>query len=217
MPAPISGIDILKTMIRSGENAIDEFSLISGGGWFGEAPEYFLTTHVSRSIKNQENVCALLEVSVDQTRKDAGASRRGRAARHERRKGRFDIVLYWANWAPRAAVEIKSPILSASKERIVPDVERLSSALRANEDSTFQFGVFLFYSFVSAPKRKHINASQRMRELLGRIKEIAIEPANRLCADVDLVSGRVHRCNIGAWSIASLVFTRAGGMRSFRS
>jgi len=205
-------------MIRSGEKAAAHFCQISGGEWFDEAPEYFLSTYVARSAGNHENTFALLEVQVDQTRKEAGASRRGRAANHERRNGRFDVVLYWANGNPRAAVEIKSPIWDVTEQQIRPDIDRLCSALLANSSSTFQFGVFLFYASVGKPERKHDNATQRMRDLLERIEEKAIEWTARRGAEVILIPGAVHKGKEdedGAWSIASLVITRTGGKRSF--
>ena len=93
MPGPISGLELVEAMIRYGEKAVEDFSFISGGEWFDEAPEYFLTTYIARSVGDQGNTYALLEVPVGQTRKEAGASRRGRAAEHERRNGRFDVVL----------------------------------------------------------------------------------------------------------------------------
>jgi hypothetical protein len=218
MPGPISGLELVEAMIRYGEKAVEDFSFISGGEWFDEAPEYFLTTYIARSVGDQGNTYALLEVPVGQTRKEAGASRRGRAAEHERRNGRFDVVFYWANGSPRAAVEIKSPVWSAAEQKIHPDIDRLSSALLANNDSTFQFGVFLFYASVSKPERKHNNASQRMRELLGRIEQKAIDRAAKQRAEAILIPGAVHKGKEdedGAWSIASLVITRVGGKRNF--
>ncbi|WP_374479430.1 hypothetical protein [Zoogloea sp.] len=218
MPGLISGLELVEAMISSGEKAVADFFHISGGEWFDEAPEYFLSTYVARSAGNHANTFALLEVPVDITRREAGASRRGRAASHERRNGRFDVVLYWANGNPRAAVEIKSPIWSATGQQIHPDIDRLCSALLANSDSTFQFGAFFFYASVGKPKRKHDNATQRMRDLLARIEEKAIERAAVRGAEAILIPGSVHRGKEdedGAWSIASLVITRAGGKRSF--
>jgi len=65
--------------------------------------------------------------------------------------------------------------------------------LLANNDSTFQFGVFLFYASVSKPERKHNNASQRMRELLGRIEQKAIDRAAKQRAEAILIPGAVHK------------------------
>jgi hypothetical protein len=204
-------------MIRSGEKAVEDFSLISGGEWFDNAPEYFLTAYIANSVRNL-NTYALLEAPVDQTREGAGAVRPGRPAKHERRNGRFDIVLYWANGNPRAGVEIKSPVWDATTQKIYPDIDRLCSALLANKDATFQFGVFLFYASVGKPERKHDNASQRMRELLDRFEEKAIDRAAQQGAEAVLIRGSVHRGKEeedGAWSMASLVITRKGGTRNF--
>lgn len=220
MPGPISGLDLVEAMNRSGEKAVKDFSSISGGEWFDAAPEYYLTTYIAQSVGNQGNAYALLEVSVDETRREAGASRHGRPAKHERRNGRFDVVLYWTNGNPRAAVEIKSPVWAATEAQILPDIDRLCSSLVANKDSSFQFGVFLFYASVGGPKIKHDNASKRMRDLLDRIEDKAIKRASGKGAEAILVPGAVHRGKedeSGAWSIASLVITRAGGARNFPS
>ena len=219
MAGPDSGIDLINAMIGGGEKAVSEFRLISGGEWFDEAPEYFLTTHVASSVKSFNSTCSLLEVSVGSSRKEAGASRRGRPADHERRNGRFDIVVYWSNDNPRGAVEIKSPIWSATEQQIQPDIDELCATLSANKDSTFQFCSFVYYASVAEPERKHDNASQRLRDLLCRIEDKASELAKKHGVDNLSIRGSIHRGENGedgAWCIAALVFTRKGGKQSFQ-
>lgn len=216
MPGPNSGVDLIDAMIKGGERAVSDFSHISGGEWFDEAPEYFLTTYVAWSVGNLESTYALLEVSVDQTRKEAGAKRLGRPANHERRNGRFDIVVYWSNDRPRGAVEIKSRIWAATAELIHPDIHELCSALSANHDSSFQFCSFLYYASVAKPND---TARDRMGKLLKRINEIAIELASGHGVEVISIPGKIHLGkdkDDGAWCIASLVFTRKGGIQSFK-
>lgn len=218
MPGPNSGVDLIDAMIKGGERAVSDFSHISGGEWFDEAPEYFLTTYVAWSVGDLESTYALLEVSVDQARKEAGATRRGRPADHERRNGRFDVVVYWAGDKPRGAVEIKSPIWAATENIIYPDIHELCSVLKANNDSTFQFCAFVYYASVSEPERKHNNASHRLRDLLSRIEEKAIELANEHGVEGISIPGPIRRGSGdsgGAWCIATLVFTRKGGKQSF--
>ncbi len=218
MPGPKTGLELVKAMIRGGEKAYQDFFRISGGEWFDEAPEYFLTTYVAGAAGNGENSYALLEVPVNMTRKEAGAIRRGRPAMHERKNGRFDVVLYWANGNPRAAVEVKSPIWSATRQKIIPDIDRLCTTLVASKDSTFQFCAFLFYASVSKPNRKHDNPSQRLRALLGRIEARACEKVVEHGVKAVLVPGSVHSGNEvddGAWAIAAVVVARPTGIRNF--
>lgn len=208
---PDKSDEILNALIRGGEKAVSEFDLISGGEWFDEAPEYFLTSHVAMSIRNFEKTYALMEVSVDQSRKDAGANRKGRPADHERRNGRFDCVIYWANDKPRGVVEVKSPIWVASENKLQPDFSRVCSALTANPDASFQFGAFLFYASVSEPERKHDNATQKLRELLDRVEERAKTEAGIHGIRCTPHRGTVHRGNDkdgGAWCISSVIFSR---------
>lgn len=219
MPGPNSGRDLINAMILGGEKAVSDFRHISGGEWFDEAPEYFLTTYIASQLGDLDSTFTLLEVSVDLTRKQAGASCLGRPAGHERRNGRFDIVIYWSNDNPRGAVEIKSPIWSVTKEVIHPDVHELCAALSANNDSSLQFMAFLYYASVSKPKRKHDNASQRLRDLISRIEAEAKELADMHGVEAISIPGSIHRGELvsdGAWCIAALVFTRKGGKQSFQ-
>ena len=220
MAGPDKGFDLINAMIRGGEKAVSEFGYISGGEWFDEAPEYFLTTYVASSVSSSSSTHSLLEVSINKSRKRAGAFRRGRPANHERRNGRFDIVVYWAKDTPRGAVEIKSPIWSVTRKLIKPDIDELCSALTARKESTFQFGAFIYYASVSDPKRIHNNASQRLRDLLIRMDNLAIELANDHGVDCLSKHGTIHRGENGiggAWSIAALVFTHKGRLQSFQS
>jgi len=220
MAGPDSGSNLIDTMIRGGEKAVADFTYLSGGEWFDEAPEYFLTTYIASSVCQSKSTYSLLEVSINNSRKEAGALRRGRPANHERRNGRFDIVVYWSNDKPRGAIEIKTPIWSVTEQLIKPDIDELCSALIATENSTFQFGAFIYYASVSEPERKHDNSSQRLRNLLGRIEDKASKLATFHGIDCLSKSGAIHRGDKGeggAWCISALVFTRKGGLQSFQS
>lgn len=206
-------------MIHGGEKAVSEFNLISGGEWFDEAPEYFLTTHIASSVKNLNSTKSLLEVSVGRSRKEAGASRCGRPAGHERRNGRFDVVVYWSNDKPRGAVEIKTPIWAATKKLIQPDIDELCAALKANADSTFQFCAFVYYASVAEPERKHDDANQKLTQLLDRIENMSDLLAKTHAIESIPIRGEIHLGNNddgGAWCIASVVLTRKGGKQSFQ-
>lgn len=211
-------VNLVNAMIAGGEKAFKLFRQISGGYWLDDAPEYFLTSHAAVEICATKKSPALLEVSVAETRTEAGAVARGRPHRHERRNGRYDIVLYWANGTPRAAVEVKSPIWYADVGRLAPDLTRLCKTLSANAESTFQFCVFLYYASVDEPKRTYDNASQRLRDLISRIDDQAMETATAHDLTALSIPGRIHceRKDLGAWVVAASVFVRPGGERAFR-
>ena len=219
MSGPNSVTNIINAMIRGGEKAVSEFCHMSGGEWFDEAPEYFLTTYVASYVGGLDSTFALLEVNVGKTRTEARALRSGRPASHERLNGRFDIVIYWSNDKPRGAVEIKTSIWSATEKLIAPDIDELCTGLSASHDSTLQFCAFVYYASVGEPKRKHENASQRLRDLITRIENKGIVLAIKHGVECISIPGSIHRGEDGvggAWCIAALIITRKGGKQSFR-
>lgn len=167
------GSEVINTLIRGGEKAVADFAALSGGEWFDEAPEYFLTTYLASSLLRLEKSSALLEVGVNETRKKAGAIRAGRPAKIERRNGRYDLVVYWANGTPRGAIEVKSPLWIVDEKKLATDFDRLSTTLASSQDSTFQFCAFVYYASVSDPQKKHNNASQKLRSLVDSISSRA--------------------------------------------
>jgi hypothetical protein len=213
------GVELISVIVHAGERAVRDFNKLSGGEWFDESPEYFLTTYAASALKAIDKTYALLEVSVHGTLQEAGAIRRGRPAADERRNGRFDIVIYWANGSPRGAIEIKSPICSATKKLIRPDFTELCKTFVANSTSTFQFGAFLFYASVSKPERKYYSATQRLRKLIERVHEEAklVSQENGVgCVLFPFSTRRGKDEDDGAWCIACVVFTRKGGEQSFK-
>ena len=208
--------EIIDVLLGGGEKAVMDFCELSGGEWFDEAPEYFLTSYAAMSIKNVEKTYALLEVSVARTRKDAGAIRRGRVASDERMNGRFDVVLYWANGRPRGVVEVKSPIWFDSTAKCDPDFTRICKTINANCDSSFQFGIFLFYASVGKPQNTNIhdNSNTRIETLLEKIKVRAFKVAKDHNLDIHLERSPVHTGDDdedGVWCVCAIAFTRKGG------
>jgi len=213
------GAELLDCLIRGGEKAVAEFGDLSGGEWFDEAPEYFLTTYLASSVRKLEKTTVLLEVHVGATRKEAGAYRRGRPAKNERRNGRFDLVVYWANGKPRGAIEVKSPLWIVDEKKLGADFIELCKCISANDDSSFQFTAFVYYASVSHPKQKHDNSSEKLRELVDKVHKRAEISAKELDLVAKSWPGSIHRgkgdCD-DAWCVAAIVFVRKHGERSFR-
>ncbi|MFA6018919.1 MAG: hypothetical protein WC722_01560, partial [Rhodospirillales bacterium] len=124
--------DIVNAIIKGSERSFKEFQHLSGGDWLEHAPEYFLVVSAGNAIRNFQSTNLLFEGHVSNVRKSSRAIRHGRAAKGERRNGRFDIVLYRADDKPCGVVEIKSPIFCLSRSQIIPDMERLCHILSAN-------------------------------------------------------------------------------------
>jgi hypothetical protein len=215
------GSELLDCLIRGGERAVADFAKLSCGEWFDEAPEYFLTTYLASSLNNLDKTTALLEVPVGKTREEAGAIRRGAPSKNERRNGRFDLVVYWANGNPRGVIEVKSPVHVVDENKLGPDFDRLCTAISVNSESSFQYGAFVYYASVSKPKEtaKHDNATAKLRELVTKVYGRAEVAAN----EHDLVAtswpGSIHRGkddDDGTWCLAAIVFTRKGGERAFQ-
>lgn len=217
--APDKGHDLIDALIKGGEKAVRDFSSISGGEWFDEAPEYFLTAYVAAELKNFEKTTALLEVSVSQCRKEAGATRRGRPAKAERRNGRYDVVAYWANGLPRGAIEVKSPIWVNDQARLLPDFTRLCLTLNANQNGSFQFCAFVFYASVSDPEQGYDNASQRLRDLISRIEGTALDVAKENGVRRTMRSSAIRRGKSDkdrTWCIGCIIFSNKGRENNFR-
>ena len=85
---------IICKLIDGGQKAVKSYKKISGSDWFDGAPEYFLTTFVGKNLEKLENTWVVFEVSVKDVKDYAKAKGRGRPSSHERKNGRFDIVLY---------------------------------------------------------------------------------------------------------------------------
>lgn len=207
MAGPDSKDKLVESIIKGGERAVAEFRSISGGMWFDDAPEYFLTTKIACEVGGHDQTFTILEASVKGTRQEAGLERRG----GHRSNGRFDIVAYWASDKPRAAIEVKSPVCTATKSLLHGDIMRLCSTLSKNEESSFQFCAFAYYSSVSKPSRKHDNASQKLRELNTRIHEQAKAITSEYGLRCNIELGSIHRgqeSEDGAWCIAAIVITR---------
>lgn len=210
---PTKASEIIEALIKGGEQAVADFFEVSGGECFDEAPEYLLTSYAAMSIKRVDKAYALIEVSVDLTRKEAGACRPGRPAYDERRNGRFDVVVYWDNGYPRGMVEVKSPIYIDDQTKLNPDFIRICKTLKAHPGSTFQFGTFLFYSYVPEPvdTSVHENSTKRMKSLLDKLEGRASDVAKKHNLQAKLERGPIHRGKSedgGAWCISAIVFTK---------
>jgi len=215
---PDSGKELIISMIKGGEKACTEYCKLSGGYWLNRAPEYFLTTYAASALRNFGSTSIGLEVSVNKSRKEANAVRNGRPSQHDRRNGRYDIVLYRADDKPRGCVEVKSSLYSVDRRRLVPDFVRLCSTLNSKERSSIQFSGLLFFASVAAPQRGKDTEEERLNALLMRINDLAKESSEKYNVSQNLLKSkiRVDPNGGGAWCIGCVVFSNNGTGQNFR-
>ncbi|MBF8272715.1 MAG: hypothetical protein HW380_1820 [Magnetococcales bacterium] len=208
--------DLIDIMIKSSERAFRQHYNISGW-WLDDAPEYFLTSSIALAFAKNNRVPVLMEQPVWETLSIAAALPHGRRRNDDRRTGRFDLVLYWGKGDPRGIVEIKSPLYSADKGRILPDIKRLCDSMRKKEGSQIQFSVFLYYASASDPKQKYDSAGESLKHLTERIHEIVQENVSGDGLVALSRCGKPHEEEEpGAWIIAAEVLVRKGSEQSFK-
>ena len=148
---------IVEAILNGYEEAHSLYEDMSGGQWLWQAPEYFITSTVAKSIHSiPGNKYITLENSVIRGIQDAGARGRGKLPADIRANGRSDITLWWANGKPRAVIELKNQLFS--KEQFEKDIKRIRSILKLNKNKhSYQFGAFAFYSSSNANSQNVAN------------------------------------------------------------
>ena len=125
---PDRGNEIIRKLIKGAENACEEYIELSGNPFPGFAPESFVQAGAARALKKLESTWVVLEEPVAETYKAAQPTRKG-PLKSNVATGRYDIVAYWKNGNPRAAIEIKSPVNALSKAKYAKDLSSLSMNL----------------------------------------------------------------------------------------
>jgi len=141
------------------------------GDWLWNAPEYMLSTYIAQKISKIDGAKYLtLENSAKSAIEDAGARGKGRLHRKMRANGRFDILLWWGSYKPRAVIEVKNQICNASAIR--DDLLRIKEVLkRRRDDSSFQFGIVAYYT--STRDSNEFSAKDRIEKRIENIFENA--------------------------------------------
>lgn len=208
---PDSGGLLIAKLIRGMEKACQDYLKISGYPSPGHAPESFLQAGAAREIKGLPKTWLVLEENVRATVKAAGSKRLG-APRKGIKRGRFDIVAYWDNTSPRAAVEVKAPVNVLSKQRFSKDFLRLSDAIKSHPETSFQFASFLFLTVRQGKDMDFEAASQQIDELVEKLQAEAKRLVQKTLK-VRVHSGlKTHPINgpdkTGAWRITAINFSR---------
>lgn len=196
-------MDVIAGAVISGiEKAQADYERMSGGEWLWAAAEYLLTTYIAREIGALPGSKFVTVESHGQTAiTDAGATVPGPKPRKARLRGRFDLLLWWANSTPRAVIEVKNQ--PRGQSGWFHDIERITSVLNIGRDSTsMQFGAFAYY--YSAADGSRYSAEEKILHKLERVQQLVSEKtAGRF--RVRQFSSDIHQDGDSAWAAACLV------------
>lgn len=196
MSSRISIESIVEATLNGIKKSQKKYESWSGGEWLWKAPEYMITTNVAEEISKISGPKFLtLENSAKSALDDAGAGGRGKINNKIRPNGRFDILLWWGKGDPRALIEIKNQISKIDSES-KKDLVRIQSVLNCkSEESTFQFGIFAFYT--STHDARGVASKDKLEARLKTILEEArqILPDN----DVTLKHSKIVTDEDSAW------------------
>lgn len=210
---PIKGLEIISSLISGAEKACREYMDLSGRSP-GYAPESFIQAGAARALLKVGQTTVVLEESVADTYSASQPPTRGRVNKAVA-TGRYDIVAYWQNGNPRAAIEVKSPVNALVKQQYGKDFNRLIATMNGHSDATFQFGIFLF---LTVKKGVNNDFSKAKIDIGALVEKLGAEAASlakekaKTKMSVFIHQGKAHPLKIdaeeGAWQITALVFRR---------
>ena len=205
MGRQISQKRIIDATLAGVEKAQRFYEDASGDNWLWEGPEYLLVVHVAKALHKLEGAkYCTLESNVHATLKDAQAVTLGAPPKRLRHKGRFDLVLWWGNGAPRAAFEFKNQVYSYAQ--IAHDVARIEGVVERNaESSSFQFGAIVFYTSCLESTRN--SAGDKLNARVDHLyKELKTHVSAK--AITDLHKGKIHTEGDSAWCAVCITLRR---------
>lgn len=198
MTGPVSLEKIVSASLKGIVKAQKDYVLWCNE-WLWCAPEYLLTVYVAKEIAKLEGSKLLtLENSALAAIKDAGARGPGNLHSDIRENGRFDILLWWANGAPRAVIEIKNQVTNARK--IISDVNRIVQVLHRNKEaSSIDFGAIVFYTSLNDDKNKKLTAKEKLEKSMGNIEKSVKNHVGDSCL-VSMHSPKIYEDEGSAWA-----------------
>lgn len=205
MPAQVSIATVARGALNGIVKAQREYENWSGGEWLWCAPEYIATVFVAQEISKLDgSKYVTVEHGANAAIADAGARGRGRLHHKIRANGRFDILLWWADETPRAPIEVKCQVTRV--EKIKADLQRIGTVInRSKQDSSFQFGVVVFYSSCKDGKgffAKEI-LSKRLDNISAGCKELLPK------CTVKMISSKIYTDGDSAWVASAIVLRPA--------
>ncbi len=202
---------LIASLIHGAEKACKDYLKLSGYSSPGHAPESYLQAGAAREIAKLSKTWLVLEENVRSTVIAAGSKRPGPPKKRTKR-GRFDLVVYWKNGKPRAAVELKVPVNVLSKQKYVNDFNRLADAMKSHPETSFQFASFLFLTVRQGKNMDYETACEQIDTLVKNLEDIAKSLVQKpLKIRVDS-GAKTHEIDdpekAGAWRITAINFCR---------
>lgn len=205
MPAKVSIAAVARGALNGIVKAQREYEKWSGGDWLWCAPEYIATVFVAQEIaKLDGSKYVTIENGANAAIEDAGARGRGKLHHKIRANGRFDILLWWADETPRAPIEVKCQVTRI--ESIKADLQRIEKVVdRSKKDSSFQFGMVVFYSSCKEGKDFSAKAilSKRLENISAGCKELLSE------CTAKMGSSKIYTDGDSAWVASAIVLQPA--------
>lgn len=205
MPAQVSIATVARGALNGIVKAQREYEKWSGGEWLWCAPEYIATAFVAQEIfKLDGTKYVTVEHGANAAISDAGARGRGKLHHKIRANGRFDILLWWADETPRAPIEVKRHVRSV--EKIKADLQRIGTVInRSKQNSSFQFGMVIFYS--SCKDGKGFSAKEKLSK---RLEKIALDCKKLVpkCT-AKMSSSKIYTDGDSAWVASAIVLRPA--------
>lgn len=221
---PVAGL--VQSIFKGSVRAARLFDKATGGCRLDQACEYLLTASVFERLAQHDRGYVHLEVPVSWANEEADAIRCGRPSAADRKNGRYDIVHYWNNGKPRAAIEIKSPIRSMNKQRFRGDFKRLTNTLKASNKSSYQFCAFAFYATKDYGNKKEPfeqkkkNAKSKLNGLMDSIESYASDflahkgsPLLRRLYKSPMTASKDE--DEGVWQVGLVVFAKKSRAATF--
>lgn len=201
MSKGIAESKVVRAALKGVENAQKSYKKWTGGWWLWEAHESLTTVFVAQKLAGLDGAkYVTVEHSAKTAMEDAGAVGRGRLHNKIRANGRFDILLWWGDDAPRVPIEVKCQVVSVSK--IKADLQRIEKVVqRKKQDSSFQFGIVVFYT--SCRARNNLTAKERLEKRLANISEDCRKLVKN--CSVKITSSKIHLDGDSAWLASAIV------------
>lgn len=207
---PAKGNQIIFNLISGAEQACREYIEMSDRPP-GFAPESFIQAGAARALKKVKQIKVVLEESVAETFNASRPPTPGRV-KNAVSKGRYDIVAYWKNGKPRAAIEVKSPVNAMVKQKFHKDFSRLVATMNGHPDATFQYGIFLFLTVKKGARSNFEKSKTDIKNLVEKLGIEAVTLCNEKKIRVFQYEGKTYPLEttetLGAWQISALVFKR---------
>jgi hypothetical protein len=211
---PVKGAEIISKLIAGAEKACIEYLEISGRSSPGYAPESFIQAGAARALSKVGQTLVVLEESVADAYNASQPPAPGRV-KSIVSKGRYDIVAYWKNGNPRAAIEVKSPVNALVKQKFTKDFNRLLATMNGHLDASFQYGIFLFLTVKKGIDSDLDKAKVNIKSLVEKlgIEAAALSQAKaKGRVKVLIYEGKAHSLKDedkqGAWQVSAIVFKR---------